>query len=35
VLTFEKPRLPPGHHRIEIDLVGHKGTVLAKSFYEG
>jgi len=35
VLTFEKPRLPPGYHRIEIDLVGHKGTVLAKSFYEG
>jgi VWFA-related protein len=35
VLTFEKPRLPPGPHRIEIDLVGHKGTVLAKSFYEG
>jgi VWFA-related protein len=35
VLTFEKPALPPGSHRIEIDLVGHKGRVLAKSFCEG
>ena len=35
VLTFEKPPLPPGAHRIEIDLVGRKGTVFAKSFYEG
>jgi VWFA-related protein len=35
VLTFEKPPLRPGPHRIEIDLVGRKGTVLAKSFYEG
>lgn len=34
VLTFEKPRLPPGAHAIEIGLVGRKGTVLAKSFYE-
>ena len=35
VLTFEKPPLRPGSHRIEIDLVGRKGTVFAKSFYEG
>jgi len=35
VLTFEKPPLRPGAHRIEIDLVGRKGTVLAKSSYEG
>ena len=35
VLTFEKPRLRPGTHRIEVDLVRRKGTVLAKSFYEG
>jgi VWFA-related protein len=35
VLTFEKPRLPPGPHAIQIDLVGRKGTVFAKSFYEG
>ena len=35
VLTFEKPPLRPGSHRIEIDLVGRKGTVLAKSSYEG
>jgi len=35
VLTFEKPPLRPGPHRIEIDLVGRKGTVFAKSFYEG
>jgi VWFA-related protein len=35
VLTFEKPRLRPGTHAIEVDLVGRKGTVLARSFYEG
>ena len=35
VLTFEKPPLRPGTHRIEVDLVGRKGTVLAKSYYEG
>ncbi|HEY2940848.1 MAG TPA: hypothetical protein VGN09_00305 [Vicinamibacteria bacterium] len=35
VLTFEKPPLRPGPHRIEIGLVGRRGTVLAKSFYEG
>jgi VWFA-related protein len=35
VLTFEKPRLRPGPHRVEVDLVGRKGTVLAKSSYEG
>ena len=35
VLTFEKPRLRPGTHRIEVDLVGRRGTVLAKSSYEG
>jgi len=35
VLTFEKPRLRPGTHAIEVGLVGRKGTVLAKSFYEG
>jgi hypothetical protein len=35
VLTFEKPRLRQGTHAIEVDLVGRKGTVLARSFYEG
>jgi VWFA-related protein len=35
VLTFEKPPLPPGPHRIEVDLVGRSGTVFARSFYEG
>jgi VWFA-related protein len=35
VLTFEKPSLPPGSHRIEVDLVGHKGTVYARNSYEG
>jgi VWFA-related protein len=35
VLTFEKPPLRPGSHRIEVDLVGRKGTVFARSSYEG
>jgi len=35
VLTFEKPRLRPGTHAIEVGLVGRKGNVFAKSSYEG
>jgi len=35
VLTFDKPNLPPGIHEIEVQLVGRKGTVLARSSYEG
>jgi len=35
VLTFEKPPLRPGTHAIEVGLVGRKGTVFAKSSYEG
>jgi VWFA-related protein len=35
VLTFEKPPLPRGEHAIEVQLVGRKGSVLARSFYEG
>lgn len=29
VLAFEKPSLPAGPHRIEVELVGRRGTVLA------
>jgi VWFA-related protein len=35
ILTFEKPSLRPGTHEIEVQLVGRKGTVMARSSYEG
>jgi VWFA-related protein len=35
VLTFVKPRLPPGEHALEIRLSARKGNVLAKSHYRG
>jgi hypothetical protein len=34
-LSFEKPALPPGEHRIRIELVGRKGRVLARRTYRG
>jgi VWFA-related protein len=33
VLAFEKPPLKRGEHEISVDLVGRKGTVLAKRSY--
>ena len=33
VLFTEKPTVEPGRHAIDIDLVGSKGTVLARSSY--
>jgi VWFA-related protein len=35
VLTFARPDLPRGEHAISLSLVGRKGTVLARPFYEG
>jgi VWFA-related protein len=35
VLTFVKPRLPPGEHALDIRLSAKKGSVLAKSHYRG
>lgn len=35
LLAIVKPDLPEGPHRVRIDLVGRKGTVLAKSGYVG
>jgi VWFA-related protein len=35
VLTFPRPDLPRGEHSIDIDLVGHKGQVLARPTYQG
>jgi VWFA-related protein len=33
VVSFERPDLPRGEHRIGIDLVGRRGTVLARTHY--
>jgi VWFA-related protein len=33
VLVFERPPLPRGAHRVDVDLVGVRGEVLAKSQY--
>jgi VWFA-related protein len=33
VLTFEKPPGPQGVHRVSVDLVARKGTVLARTSY--
>jgi VWFA-related protein len=33
-LAFEKPRLRPGVHRVQVDLVGRSGTVLYRPSYE-
>lgn len=33
VLVFERPPLPRGAHRVEVDLVGTSGEVLTKSQY--
>ncbi len=35
VLVFEKPSRPPGEHRIRVELVRRKGTVLARTSYIG
>ena len=35
VLSFEKPSLPAGAHRIEVELVGRKGSIMARPFYVG
>jgi VWFA-related protein len=35
VLTFVKPRLPPGEHALEVRLSARKGSVLVKSHYRG
>jgi VWFA-related protein len=35
VLTFAKPDLRRGEHAIDVSLVGRKGTVMARPFYEG
>ncbi len=35
VLFVEKPVGRPGYHRIEVDLAGRKGTVMAKSGFVG
>ena len=34
-LSFDKPALPSGEHRIGIELVGRKGRVLARRTYVG
>jgi VWFA-related protein len=33
VLSFERPDLPRGEHRIRLDLAGRRGTVLARTSY--
>jgi VWFA-related protein len=33
VLSFERPLLPRGEHRIRLGLVGRRGTVLARTHY--
>ena len=33
VLVFERPPLPRGAHRVQVDLVGMSGEVLAKRAY--
>jgi len=33
LLSFAKPSLRPGAHRVRIRLVGHKGTVMARDSY--
>jgi VWFA-related protein len=35
VLTFVKPRLPPGEHALDIRLSARKGNVMTKSHYRG
>ncbi|HUG53233.1 MAG TPA: VWA domain-containing protein [Vicinamibacteria bacterium] len=35
VLTFARPDLPRGEHAIDLSLVGRKGTVLVRPFFEG
>jgi VWFA-related protein len=32
-IAFEKPLLPPGKHRVKVELVGRKGTVLTSGSY--
>jgi VWFA-related protein len=32
-IAFEKPLLPPGKHRVKVELVGRKGTVLTTGSY--
>ena len=32
-LSFERPDLPRGEHRIRLDLVGRRGTILARTSY--
>ena len=34
-IAVEKPALPPGEHRITVELVGRKGLVLARRSYVG
>ena len=34
-LSIEKPPLPPGEHRITVELVGRKGLVLSRRSYVG
>jgi VWFA-related protein len=35
VLTFPRPVLPIGEHAVTVELVGRRGTVLAKKTYRG
>jgi len=32
-IAFEKPPLPPGKHRVKVELIGRKGTVLTTGSY--
>jgi hypothetical protein len=34
-VVIEKPALPPGVHRITVELIGRKGLVLARRSYVG
>lgn len=33
VLVFESPDRPPGRHRVRVELLGRRGTVMARPFY--
>jgi hypothetical protein len=34
VLVFRKPEGPRGYHEVRVDLVGKKGRVLVRGYYE-
>lgn len=34
VLVFERPARPAGRHQVRVELVGRRGTVMARPFYE-